>query len=89
MILGQTAEGYKIVLATGTVSNAGTAAADMSTTVTIPEVNHIKAVIGVYTDGNAAGAVVTGVSGNTVDVTVLSVAAGATATVYVIVIADI
>ncbi|MCD6240371.1 hypothetical protein J7K27_02450 [Candidatus Bathyarchaeota archaeon] len=82
-VLAVTVEGFKIAKASGSGENTGTAAADVDITITFTELKKVLHVISAYGD---VAVTEKSVSGNTVTVTAKSVAAGASVTVYVVVL---
>ena len=74
----------KMAKASGVADNSGGAsAADIDVTITFSELERVLAVISAYGD---VAVTEKSISGNTVTVTAKSVPAGATATVYVVVV---
>ena len=76
-------KGKKLAKKTGTANNTGTAAADVDVTLTFSELETVLYVVSAYGD---VAVTEKSISGNSVTVTAKSVAAGATATVYVVVV---
>ena len=80
-------EGYKITIVTVTLENTGTAAADISDTITVSELKTVLHILGVVReDTNNTGIVAKPAGDNKIDVTAQSVPAGAKTTFKLVVL---
>jgi len=85
-IIGVLEDGKKLVSVAVTLSNSGTAAADVSSTVTVNELERITDLIGVVRkDANNSGVYVSISDPNKLSVTAQSVPAGSSTTVEIVV----
>jgi len=83
-IVGITKDGYKIAKGSGVADNSGGgSAADINVDITFSELSQVLYVISAYGD---VAVTESSIDGNKVTVTAKSVPAGATATVYVVVV---